>query len=62
MPVVLVCGKYRVSATELQWSTGPPYVEQPGREDRRPRCDCLVNAGDNKENATDDNQGDSPRG
>lgn len=38
---------------------GLPYLEQPGREDRRPCRNSLVKAGNDKEDATNGDQGNS---
>jgi len=40
---------------------GLPYLEQSGREDRRPSRNSLVKAGNDEEDATDGDQGNSLR-
>ena len=59
MAVVLVCGKFHVTAMKLRGFRGPSYLEQPGREDRRPRRNSLVEASNDEEDTTNGDQGNS---
>lgn len=47
---------------KLRKPVGLPYLEHPGREDGRPCRNGLVEAGGDKENGTNGNQGDSVSG
>ena len=44
---------------EIQEFRRPPHLEQPGRENRRPRRKTFVDAGNNEEDTTNDDQSNS---
>lgn len=59
MAVVLVCGGAKVTAINPRGFRGVPYLEQSGWENRRACRNNFVEAGSNKENGTNGDQGNS---